>query len=236
MTTCGTCCFMITDPFSRYFWYYSMLLVPLLLLLLLLMLYHLTTLYLTPSESDTSDIVRQSSSVPYSYRRIKNVIDTISTFDTSKLSFSSRHRKLGDVREWRAKFIPGYICFGRSKVRYFDRSKLSIQHATPKNSPRVDGSRVEEGQHADESINPPNYDSLASCAGVVCANFCAGCGCYWSMLVFRPPGVFWGKRHHNTRRSRVTAPADLEPPQTARVRARVRVRPGVRLVWADEQG
>ena len=31
--------------------------------------------------------------------------------------------------------------------------------------------------------------------------------------VFRPPGVFMEKRHRNTRRSRVTVPADLEPPK-----------------------
>ena len=36
---------------------------------------------------------------------------------------------------------------------------------------------------------------------------------YWSRLAFRPPGVFLERRHQNTRRSRVAAPADLEPPK-----------------------
>ena len=53
---------------------------------------------------------------------------------------------------------------------------------------------------------------------------------------------FLEKRHRNTRRSRVTAPADLEPPKRfwdgvrVRIRVGVRVRSGVGLVWADVQG
>ena len=48
---------------------------------------------------------------------------------------------------------------------------------------------------------------------------------------------FVGKLHQHTRRSRVTAPADLDPPKVkVKVRVRVRDRSGVGLVWADVQG
>ena len=54
---------------------------------------------------------------------------------------------------------------------------------------------------------------------------------------FGRPAFLFFKPHPNTRRSRVTAPADLEhrAPQKVgvRVKARVRVRPGVGFVWAD---
>ena len=53
--------------------------------------------------------------------------------------------------------------------------------------------------------------------------------------VSRPPGFFWGKTS-NTRRIRVTAPADLEPPNGFGARVGVWVRSGVGLVWADLQG
>ena len=46
-------------------------------------------------------------------------------------------------------------------------------------------------------------------------NFCEGCGSYWSRLAFRSPRCLSDKRHRNRRRSRVTAPADLEPYRTA---------------------
>ena len=54
---------------------------------------------------------------------------------------------------------------------------------------------------------------LALCAGLFGAKSCAGGVSYWSRPAFRPPGVFSEKRHQNTRRSRVAAPADLEPPK-----------------------
>ena len=45
------------------------------------------------------------------------------------------------------------------------------------------------------------------------------------------------KRHQKTRRSRVVAPADLEPPERVGVRVRrVRVRSGVGLVKVDVHG
>ena len=52
---------------------------------------------------------------------------------------------------------------------------------------------------------------LALCAGLVSTKLCAGCWS-WSRLSFRPPGFFLEKRHQNTQRSRVPAPApfDLE--------------------------
>ena len=45
------------------------------------------------------------------------------------------------------------------------------------------------------------YDRLDLCAAPSCNKFCVGCGSYWPRRVFRPPGVFLGKRHQNTRRS-----------------------------------
>ena len=51
---------------------------------------------------------------------------------------------------------------------------------------------------------------------------------------FDRPRLFKEKRHQNTRRSRVTALADLEP--STRVEVGARVMSGVGLVWADVQG
>ena len=42
--------------------------------------------------------------------------------------------------------------------------------------------------------------------------------------------IFWENRHQNTRRSRVTAPADLEPPKGVGLGLRL---VWVGLVWAD---
>ena len=70
-------------------------------------------------------------------------------------------------------------------------------------------------KNADESrpqTNSPKTTSRPMCATASCTKHCAGCGSYWSRRVFRTPGVFLGKRHQNTRRGRVTAPADLETP------------------------
>ena len=75
-------------------------------------------------------------------------------------------------------------------------------------------------------------------------NHWVGCGSYWSRQVFRPPCVSLGKRHQNTRQSRVTAPADLEPPEGLEFGVgfwvsfgvRVRLRPGVGLVWVHVWG
>ena len=47
---------------------------------------------------------------------------------------------------------------------------------------------------------------------------------------------FFKKRHQNTRRSCVAAPADLEPPKRVGVGVKARVRSGVGLDWADVQG
>ena len=47
---------------------------------------------------------------------------------------------------------------------------------------------------------------------------------------------FCEKRHQNTQRSRVAAPADLEPLKGLGARVSVRVRSEVGLVWADVQG
>ena len=56
--------------------------------------------------------------------------------------------------------------------------------------------------------------ALGLCAGASCTRVCAGYrSYYWSRQVFQPPGVFLEKRLQNTRRSRLTVPADLKPPK-----------------------
>ena len=59
----------------------------------------------------------------------------------------------------------------------------------------------------------PRKFRLDVCAGEAYTKLCAGCGPYWSVRVFRRPGVFSGKCHQNTRRGRMAAPLDLEPPE-----------------------
>ena len=95
------------------------------------------------------------------------------------------------------------------------------------------------GTHACPSLVAEYFESTRQVQynrtrpGQVGAQLCPDFGYHWSRLAVRPPGWVFEKRHLNTRQSRVTAPADLEPPE--RWGLGFGFGPGIGLVWADVQ-